>query len=155
MKKFIALMLPWLVLGATLVAVVVLETLRTPDWRAELKAYVATQAVTGTLAVQSVAEAERPWHFEAAMGELMRQEWTTWGTVEEIPYPPQRVRCVLLAQRHPPPGAKTTARQIVYVAYHSDTLWHQGWLIHQGAREPFPSGVWKDLDTIGCELPLD
>lgn len=72
----------------------VLETLRTPDWRVELEAYVATQAVTETLTVQSVVEAERPWHFEAAMGQVVRQEWTTF--VEEIPYPPQKVRCVLL-----------------------------------------------------------
>jgi hypothetical protein len=119
MKKLIALMLPWMVLGATIVAVVVLETLRTPDWRAALEAYVATRTVTETLAVQSVAEAEQPWHFEASMGELVRQEWTTWGTVEEIPYPPQDVRCVLLAQHNPPPGAKTSARRIVYVTYHS------------------------------------
>jgi hypothetical protein len=83
-------MLPWLVLGATLVAVVVLETLRTPDWRAELEAYVATQVVTGTLTVQSVVEAEQPWHFEAAMGQAVSP------FVEEIPYPPQKVRCVLL-----------------------------------------------------------
>lgn len=89
MKKLIALMLPWLVLGATLVAVVVLEALRTPDWQAELEAYVATQTVTGTLTVQSVAEAERPWHFEAAMGQVVSP------FVEEIPYPPQKVRCVL------------------------------------------------------------
>ena len=153
MRKLIALVLPWLVLGATIVAVIVLETLRTPDWQVELDAYVATQTVTGTRTVQSVAEAERPWLFEAAMGQVVRQEWTTF--VEEIPYPPQKVRCVLLAQRNPPPGAKTSARRIVYVTYHSDALWHQGWLVHQGTREPFPPEAREDLETIGCELSLD
>lgn len=59
-------------LGATIVAIVVLETLRTPDWRVELETYVATQAVTGTLTVQSVAEAKQPWNFEAAMGQVVR-----------------------------------------------------------------------------------
>ena len=139
MRKLIALMLPWLVLGATVVAVVVLETVRPPDWQAELEAYVATQTVTGTLTVQSVAEAERPWLFEASMGQVVRQEWTTF--VAEIPYPPQKVRCVLLAQHNPPPEAKTSARRIVYVTCHFDAL------RHHGAREY--------LQTIGCALLLD
>ena len=161
MKKVIALTIPLVVLVATIMTLVMLESQRTPDWKSELEAYIAARAVSETLTVQSVVEAEKPWNFAAHMG-LPALNFSTWATAEKLPYPPREVHCVLLARQDPPLDESETPDesmpfeyQIVYVSYHSDTLWNVGWLIHEGAREPFSADVKEDLATIGCDLPLE
>jgi hypothetical protein len=161
MKKVIALTIPLVVLVVTVTTLVMSEVQRTPDWKSELEAYIEAQAVTETLTVQTVVEAEKPWNFTAHMGLPVRAS-STWGTVEEIPYPPSEVKCVLLARQGPSPAESEIQdesvlleRQIVYVSYHSDNLWHVGWLAHEGVREPFSTDVKEDLATIGCDLPLE
>lgn len=159
MKRVMALIIPLMVLAATTVTVVTLEVQREPDWQRELEAYIEAQAMTETLTVQAVAEAEKPWNFAPRMG-IPALNLSTWVTAEKLPYPPREVQCALLARQDPPTGSETqdvsvpVERRIVYVGYHSDTLWNVGWLIHEEPREPFSAEVRAHLATIGCDLPL-
>jgi len=159
MKRLIALTVPLLVLVVTVAAIATLESQRKPDWRLELDAYIAARAVSETITVQSVAEARAPENFEPHMGRPVPGE-STWG--ERLPYPPLEVRCVLLSpQKIPPPDSEDlgepgpSERQIIYVAYFSDALWHVGWLLHEGAREPFAPDELEPLATLGCDLPVE
>ncbi len=161
MKRVIALTIPLMVLVATVTILVIFEVQRPPDWKSELEAYIEARAVSETLTVQSVVKAEKPWNFAAHMG-IPALNLSTWATAEKLPYPPHEVQCVLLVRQNPPLTQSKTQeesgsfeRQIVYISYHSDTLWNVGWLTHEGAREPFSADVKEDLATIGCDLPLE
>jgi hypothetical protein len=160
MNRVIALIIPLMVLVATTMTVVTLEVQREPDWQRELEAYIEARAMTETLTVQAVAEAQKPWNFVPRMG-IPALNVSTWATAEKLPYPPREVQCALLAQQDPrteletPDDSVPVERRIVYLGYHSDTLWNVGWLIHEGPREPFSAEVRAHLAAIGCDLPLE
>lgn len=144
MKKIIALAIPLLVLVGTAVLFITLESRRMPDWELELNEYLARP---DAFAVQQVVLARHPENFKPDMGAPVQGDWP-WG-IEVLPYPPQALRCVLLAQ---PDAAK---QQTVYVGYYSDALWRSGWLVHEGPEAPFSPTLDGHLTAIGCDLELD
>jgi hypothetical protein len=59
-----------------------------------------------------------------------------------LPYPPEDVWCVQLAQ------AATTRPAVVFVAYHQD-LYNGAWVVH----EPVTATLAESLVWLGCDLP--
>lgn len=74
-----------------------------------------------------------------------------------LPYPPKEVVCVLLARdRQSAVGAMgERTHAVVFVAYHSDLLWNQGWVVHEGEGDPFAAPIREALESVGCDLDLD
>ena len=156
MKRIITLAIPLAVLIVVVMAFVMLETQRGPDWSIELDEYIAHSALPSeTITMQSVVEASKPWNFSEAMGEAVRDDWR-W-MIDKLPFPPQAVQCVLLERsRRPTTGAEEELRrQVVFVGYHTDGLYRVGWLVHKGVEEPFTQEMVGHLAMIGCDLGLE
>jgi len=156
MKRFIALAIPFLVLVSVAVTLAWFEARRAPNWEIKLNNYVAQSGlVPETMQIKAVVEAGRPWNFSATMGKSVRNDWP-WD-VDELPFPPTAMRCVLLQQEGKSAFAVAgePERQVIYVGYHNDTLWRAGWLVHEGPQAPFTPELAADLATIGCDLGLD
>ena len=155
MKKIISLTLPFLVLFGVMIAATQSEARRVPAWRTELSDYIVrTRLPHETMKIEQVVEATHPWHFNPTMGKPVRRGWV-WG-IADLPYPPTTMRCVLLDQgRQSALGvAGAPKRQVLYVGYHTDTLWRAGWLVHEGPTSPFSTAHLTDLETLGCDLDL-
>ena len=153
MKRIIALAFPFIMLVSVVMTFAALEARRGPDWKFELNDYIAQSKLPAeTIKVQAVVEASKPWNFSEAMGQAVRNDWR-W-TIDELPFPPQAMQCVLLERsRKSTVGAKTEPeRQVVFVGYHTDTLWRVGWLVHEGPKEPFTQELAAHLNTIGCDF---
>lgn len=88
------------------------------------------------------------------MGRAVRRGWA-WQ-ITQVSYPPEALQCVLVqGLRTSLTGApEQPKRQVIYVGYHSDSLWREGWLVHEGPREPFTAELAADLQGIGCDLDL-
>jgi hypothetical protein len=155
MKKAIALAVPLVVVVLVTVAVAVLETRRGPDWRRELEEYVAhSVAATDTVAIRAVAEARRPWEFDAEMGAAVREDWR-WQSIE-LTYPPTAVQCVLLERSQESTAVTAEWRhRVVFMAHHTDGLYRVGWVVHEGPRDPFERELLARLDAMGCDLGLE
>jgi len=156
MKRWLALGIPLLVLAGVLITYVTLERRRTPDWETVLNDYLSRAAShSEVIVVLSVCEASKPSNFTAAMGMAVPSE----GTFDdlELPFPPRAVHGVLLQRKHASASGASheSVRQVIYVAYHSDKLWHMGWMVHAGPQEPFSAQLAADLQAIGCDLELD
>jgi hypothetical protein len=76
-----------------------------------------------------------------------------WASIT-LPFPPRRVMCVLL--RHSPAARIQAAPsyRLVFVAYHSDGLWHSGWVVHEWRGSLSTQACLDTLDTLGCTLDL-
>lgn len=156
MKKIIALALPLVVLASVVITFTVLEARRVPDWKVKLSEYMAQSRLpTESIKVQTIVKASRPWNFNKSMATAVRNDWR-W-MVGEVPYPPSEVQCVLLerSQRSNGTGKTQVKHQVVFVNYHTDKLWRVGWLVLEGAQEPFTQEIIADLNTIGCDLSLE
>jgi len=155
-QRAAALGLSLVVLLVTIGVVVVAEAQRGPDWRLELDDYVAQSAAPSeTVTIQSVVAASEPRFFHAGMGIAVSDEWP-WGSITPS-FPPRAVQCVLLERSRGATagGERASVRQVVFVAYHSDTLYRVGWLAYEGPEEPFSQGFLAHLSTIGCDLGLE
>jgi hypothetical protein len=155
MKRIIALAFPFLVLASVVITFAALEARRMPDWETTLSDYIAWSRLPDeTIKVQAVVEASKPWNFRATMGKAVRNDWR-WG-IEQLPFPPTAMRCVLLErERKSAVGVPGEPKhQVIFVGYHTDTLWRVGWLVHEGPQEGFTPELVADLDTIGCDLDL-
>jgi len=145
-----------LALIALIVAFARLEARRGPNWRLELEEYVVHSASPSeTVAIQSVVEAKAPQNFRQEMGTAARDDWR-WGAIQPS-FPPEAVRCVLLERSRPSVtgGERQSARQVVFLAYHTDALYRVGWLAYAGPEEPFPPDLATNLAAIGCDaMPL-
>ena len=151
MKKIIVLTIPFITLVTIVLTFAMLETQRKPDWKIELDRYITSQLPAATLTVKAVVTASQPGNFAEAMGRPVRADWR-WG-IDELPYPPSALRCVLLERRNNSTGL--AQGQVVYVGYHTDTLWRVGWLVHEGPEAPFRLEVARHLATLGCALRLE
>lgn len=147
-----AVALPFLVAMAVLAVVVELQARRGPDWRLVLNEYIAQSALPGEAEpLQTVVTARQPASFTAAMGTLT-PGGVLWSSLSPV-FPPGAVHCVLL-ERGSAAGADAR-RQVVYVAYHSDGLYHIGWRVWEAGQAPFTPQLLADLHIIGCDLPLE
>jgi hypothetical protein len=155
-RRIVALAVPLAVAIMLAGFIVGLEMQRGPNWRLELDAYVARRrSPSETVSIEAVTRARKPWSFSAAMGTAVHGDWT-WGSITPS-FPPQAVRCVLLLRDRPSAtgGERESIRQIVFLVYHSDALYHVGWLAYEGPEEPFDEQALAHLDTIGCDLGLE
>ncbi len=103
--------------------------------------------------VQRTVNARQPWNFDERMGRawLRPGEWP-WQ-IDRLPFPPNALYCVLI-ERTPSASAKSSlkaARQLLYVAHHSDQLWRLGWVVHEGQQAPFGAADFKRLVELGCD----
>lgn len=150
MKRFIALAILLMIPLVVVVAFVMLEARRGPDWQFDLNEYLTDKAQTsGAMTLRAVVRAREPWNFSPEMGRPVRDDWR-WG-IDELPFPPLEVQCVLLERG----DAATPQRQVVFIGYHTDRLWRVGWLVHEGPTEPFPLELTDHLAMIGCDLDLE
>lgn len=155
MRRFLALAFPFIVLAGVLATFVVLEGRRTPDWQVELGEYIAGSRRPGeTIIIQRVSEARRPENFDETMGVPVRNDWR-WS-IDDLPYPPSTLRCVLLKRSRLMDGVKIgSAYQLVFVGYHTDTLWRLGWLAHQGPSAASAQALMPSLKPVSCDWRLD
>jgi tetratricopeptide (TPR) repeat protein len=150
-KRVAAVALPVLILAAVVVTVTALEARRGPDWRLTLNNYLAQRAQRlEVLTVEQVVAARQPANFVQAMG-VPVPGGPVWESVRPV-VPPQAVQCVLLERNAAAPDE--SGRQVVYVAFHSDSLYHVGWRVYEGPQTPFPPQLQADLQAIGCNLQL-
>lgn len=153
MKKIIALTSPVLVLVAVFIAVAALETERVSDWERALSNYLTQSRSSGFVKLRATTPANKPWNFTETMGTPVHGGWP-WG-IEELPYPPTAVQCVLVERIHRLDANTTTqTQQLIFVARHSDKLWRIGWLVHKGPTAPFSPQTAELLAAIDCELNI-
>jgi hypothetical protein len=151
-RRIVALGVPLAVLVSAMGVIVGLEVQRGPNWRLELDEYVAQQRSLGeSVSVQTVVRARRPWNFTAAMATAEPDDWIRPS------FPPQAVRCALLVRHWTSDEGvgDESVRQILFLAHHSDALYHVDWLAYEGPEEPFGPEVAAHLERIGCDLRLD
>lgn len=129
-KVILVLALSLVVVLATLIPVVVLESRRTPDWVSSLKRYLDDSG-THPAEIRSVwvSEAAHAERFPAEMLTPVPADWM-WQSVDHIP-PPGRVRCVRLEIRGGGwKSAMRAADQDLVLGYHDDGLYLAGWIVH-------------------------
>jgi hypothetical protein len=150
MTKTIALVIIVVALMAVIVTFAALETKRPPNWQFKLDEYLAFTALPSeTVTVQSVAQARQPGNFNPDVASAVLTDWT-WGNIN-IP-PPREVKCVLLERVHYSPAnvEETRSQEIILVSYHTDLLWHQGWIVHELTGDQSP----ESMAALGCDLGL-
>jgi tetratricopeptide (TPR) repeat protein len=154
--RIAAIALPILVGLVVIVTVVALQARRGPDWRLALNEYIAQRTqLHGVLTVQRVVAARHPANFVLAMG-MPVPGGPLWESVRPV-FPPRAVQCVLLEISCATCGTASGEawRQVVYLAYHSDSLYRVGWRVYEAGREPFTPELQADLQVIGCDLHLE
>jgi len=145
--------LPAVVLIALGVAFAVLEAKRTPDWRIGLDEYLESVfSPAGRMTVELADRASKPWNFRKDMGDAVIRT-RMWDSIE-LPVPPKEVMCVLLVRTRSSTVDAGGAR-LVFVGFHTDNLWKQGWIVYEGPESPFTQAVKEDLASIGCDLELE
>jgi hypothetical protein len=153
-KRVFVLTFPLLVLLATATTAVGLERQRTPDWQSELDRYFAVnEDVAAAYHIESVALAGEPWNFHEGMGTTWRDPEKILWLIDQLPYPPESLYCILLAPNASSglEGKIEPARRVFYVGRHSDKMWRDGWLVHEGPSE-VDSDFATDLASLGCDL---
>jgi hypothetical protein len=129
------------------------------DSQARLNEYLADQFWPGTMAVQSVVRAHKPWRFteemtSGAFGDSVHFQTTQYSdTLGALRFPPDEVWCVLLERKgitveEAPPSI------VVFVALHMD-MYNADWIVHEAVGSRSSPGSRSILSTIGCDLPLD
>ena len=150
MKRTLALVVCALVLTVLLVALGVAELGRTPEWRVELDAYLRSAHVpaSGTMEVRSIERARHPYNMSADLSRARFGNDIYYDRT--LPYPPQRVRCVLLERRH---SVSHVTYQVLLVALHED-LYHADWVVHEGETAPFSESYLEQIEGLGCRLDI-
>jgi hypothetical protein len=129
------------------------------DCQARLDEYLADQFWPGTMAVQSVARAHKPWRFtdqmtSRAFGDSVHFQTIQYSdTLSALRFPPDEVWCVLLKRKgitveEAPPS------MVLFAALHMD-MYNADWIVHEAADKPSSPEFSRVLSTIGCDLTLD
>lgn len=155
MKKIIVLSIPLIMLVSVVLTFAMLEAQRKPDWKMELDDYITSKRSTEILTIIAENNATQPWNFDETMG-IPAKSNRFWSGAE-LPSPLSPLRCVLVEKKYvsTPDSKEKRKRQIIYVGYHSDTLWQVGWLVLEGSTEPFTQNDVAHLATLGCDLNLE
>lgn len=149
MRKFIALIIPLIVLFTVVNVFWVFESNRTPDWEMELDRYFAqTAALSETVTMQAVVPARHPQNFAPDMADPVETGWP-WGGID-LP-PPTDIKCVILERTYRERRRTNHRRELVLVSYQTDHLWHQGWLVQEVGELAEPT-TGKILNRLGCDF---
>lgn len=157
MRRVISLIIPLLVLFVLAAGVIAIEVSRPADWRVELNKYVQYQnsLSPARITVQSVAYASKPGNFSQDMSHAVFGD-SVWGGLD-LPFPPEEVWCVLLkrdASSNDELGGEMPYK-VVFVSHHTDRLWNDDWVVHEGAKALFTHEFIESLSLIGCDLGLE
>jgi len=149
-KKTLALVVCVLVLITLLVTLGIAELRRTPEWRVELDAYLrsAHGPANGTVEVLTIERARHPYNMSADLSRTRFGNDVYYDRT--LPYPPTRVRCVLLARRH---AVGSVTYQVLLIALHEDLYWTD-WVVHEGETTPFSEIYLEQLEGLGCHLDI-
>ncbi len=158
-KPLIFFVIIGMVVGVTVLAIVAIQSLHSPQQDA-LSQYVAgLYSVQPGLVVSQVVQAGQPSKFTAAMsghvygsgvyfhvdmpfsfGATVSQ---TGSSSRPLPYPPEQLACVLLGSNKGP--------AVVFLALHGDD-YKADWFVHQ-SRDAWPSDELRaQLSTLGCQF---
>jgi hypothetical protein len=139
-QKIKALWLIVVMFLALLIPLVLLEARRTPDWQAELARYLERSGTSGVGEhLVDVAEAQHPEQLDAQLVVAAPTGWAWEGI--DVPLP-EKLRCVRIAEE--------PERRYLFVGYHSDGLWHMGWLVHAFCECAGEEEKLVLLDKLGC-----
>lgn len=153
MKRMIAIFIPLLVLIGVSGLITVLEAQQAPLWQVELDNYINQhRSPQEIIEIHTVVRATRPWNYDASMGIPTSNEWP-WG-IEEIPYPPTKLRCVILERTNNRDG-QSSEQQIIYIGYHDDNVWRSGWLLYEGYHGLNSPELANNLNSVGCNLKTE
>jgi hypothetical protein len=153
-KRTVALMIPVAALIAAIATFAVLEAQRPPNWQFELNRYLeSTASPSETVTVKSVVPAQQPQNFTPDMASAVLTGWE-WKSIS-IP-PPRDIQCVLLERtRHSTATAEVLRLQeVVLVGFHSDLMWHEGWIVHELTSDLSTPKSQEILTALGCNLGL-
>jgi len=120
---------------------------RPPDWEVELSAYLTARNTTlaDPVILKTVARATKPRNFSGdTFYPVFGNDFRGSGG---LPYPPEQVQCVRLANRH-------RENEVVFISYHTDQLWNIDWVVHKSVHAPASGAFLEDLQAIGCNLAL-
>lgn len=163
MRRIVLLVIPLLLLVGLGIAVVA----QTQDGdgglpfdsQARLDQYLADRFWPGTMGVQSVAQAHKPWRFteemtSGAFGDSVHFQTTQYSdTLSALRFPPDQVWCVLL-EREGLTVEEAPPSMVVFAALHMD-MYNADWIVHEAEGSPSSPEVRSILSTIGCDLELD
>ena len=139
-RKIVALALLLATLLVILIPLIILESRRTPDWQAEFGRYLETsETYVADDQLVEVAEAQHPEYFDAQLLIAVPTGWP-WGGID-VP-PPEKVRCIRIGEE---PDS-----QYLLIGYHSDGLWHMGWLVHEFCVYVSEENQRALLAKLGC-----
>ena len=158
MKRVYSFLSMAAVLAALIVVFGALERRYTPAWRVALMAYMeqgAAPSMPDQITVQMVDRASNPQNFRPHMGRPVPLDWQ-WTSVE-LPWPPEDLWCVLVKRGGDGRGrtGESKAHSVLFVGRHTDLLWRDGWVVHEGLAAPFTPQLEQDLSSLGCDLELD
>jgi len=142
-KRIWLLFLPLFFVMIAMSAVVVAESQRTPAWQSLLATYASSKG----LDIGRVARAKLPRHFTEQLDTqvLDRSQFDYIADITYdgpasysiVPaYPPETIYCAWLARGN--------RAELIFVSYHSDTLWQHGWVIHRS------EAATEVVTLIGC-----
>jgi hypothetical protein len=147
-RKIIALALFVAMLFIVFIPLTILEARRTPDWEAEFGRYLEiseTSVAAGQLV--EVAEAQHPEQFDAQLLRAVPTGWP-WGGID-VPLP-ERVRCIRIREEQAG-SVQRPVSQYLLIGYHSDGLWHVGWLVHEFCEYVSEEEQQAFLAKLGCD----
>lgn len=153
-QRILALSILAITLFAVIATFAALEAKRPQDWQRALDDYLASSAApSGAATVQLVIPAQEPWNFSPDMASPVLTGWL-WGNID-IP-PPREMKCVLLerAASSTATSQRPSIREVVLIGYHSDQLWHQGWVVYEIDSDLSIPESLKNLAVLGCDLGL-
>lgn len=139
-RKIKVLLLGATMLLAILIPIVILEARRTPDWQTELERYLALSGTFGAGEhLVDVAEAQHPEQLDTQLVVAAPTGWS-WDGID-VPFP-DKLRCVRITEE--------PEHRYLLVGYHSDGLWHMGWLVHAFCECVDEEEKLVLLDKLGC-----
>jgi hypothetical protein len=105
--------------------------------------------------MQATVEASKPWNFSQDMSatvfgnSVFRTDYGKGGNID-LPFPPERVWCVLL-ERGTTEADRKTGYEVVFVNLHNDNVWWLDWVVHEGTGDLSSQEFSETMELIGCD----
>jgi hypothetical protein len=156
MRKRLIIYIPALAVILFLGTFLLINHLRTPEWRVSLEQYLAFQRSAGepSYHLVSAVQASQPTEYTASMSSESYSERAIFSTSNgtggqytsnmlPVPYPPEVVWCVLLQN--------DSQQRVVYVALHN-SLYNADWIVHVSPQPYQSPALQTSLSKIGCSF---